>query len=302
MATTATVNSNYVGEVAGGIIGKAFKEADTLRKGLLTVLPDIPFQTHIRKIEYANGRQDYICGFNPLGAITLSEKTLTPKKIKNEHELCKEDFRQIWSSATMGFSAHNDNMPTDVEQAFLVEILSDTAQATDKDIWQGVATNAGEFDGFIPLLAADGAVIKPTALAAAIDETNVEAETKKVLKAIPIALRRRNLRVAVSPDWFQAYTFYLISKGIAWNGTTENKTAQFGKYTLEEVNGLPANTMLVFDPKNMFFGTGLMSDHNEVRIKDMDESLMDGQIRYKMVYTAGVQYANSEDIVYYVSL
>lgn len=302
MATTLTVNSNYNGTVAGEIIGKAFKEADTLRLGLVNVLPDIDFKVSIRKIEYANGRQDYACGFTPQGAVTLSEVTLEPKKIKNEFEICKEDLRQIWSSATMGFSAHNDSMPSDVEQALIGEVLADTAEATDADIWSGTDVN-GQFQGFIPLFEADGNVIKAgngiVDGAAAIDETNVESELKKVLNAIPVNMRRKSLNVVVSPDVYQAYSFYLISKGIADNGTADEKQVKFGKYTLTEVNGLPENTIVVYETKNLNFGTGLLSDHNELRIKDMDESDLSGQVRYKMVYTAGVQYVRPEEIVFY---
>lgn len=302
MATTLTVNSNYNGTVAGEIIGKAFKEADTLRLGLVNVLPDIDFKVSIRKIEYANGRQDYACGFTPQGAVTLSEVTLEPKKIKNEFEICKEDLRQIWSSATMGFSAHNDSMPSDVEQALIGEVLADTAEATDADIWSGTDVN-GQFQGFIPLFEADANVIKAgngiVDGAAAIDETNVESELKKVLNAIPVNMRRKSLNVVVSPDVYQAYSFYLISKGIADNGTADEKQVKFGKYTLTEVNGLPENTIVVYETKNLNFGTGLLSDHNELRIKDMDESDLSGQVRYKMVYTAGVQYVRPEEIVFY---
>ncbi|OED37185.1 hypothetical protein AB832_05225 [Flavobacteriaceae bacterium (ex Bugula neritina AB1)] len=305
MATTVTVNSNYNGTVAGEIIGKAFKEADTLRLGLVNVLPDIDFKVSIRKIEYANGRQDYACGFTPQGAVTLSEVVLEPKKIKNEFEICKEDLRQIWSSATMGFSAHNDRMPTDVEEALLTEVLSDTAEATDSDIWSGDATNGGEFDGFIPLFEADANVIKANngivSAGAAITEVNVEAELKKVLAAVPTALRRKDLNVIVSPDVFQAYWFYLVSKGIANDGNTDEKRVGFGKYMLTEVNGLPDNTIVVYETRNLNFGTGLLADHNEIRIKDMDESDLSGQVRYKMVYTAGVQYVRPEEIVYYLS-
>jgi hypothetical protein len=117
MATALTVSSNYAGKEAGEIVGKAFKEADTISRNLVTVLPDVDFQVSLRKIEYANGRQDYACGFTPAGSVVLSEKLLTPKKIMNPLEICKEDLRQIWSSATMGFSAHNDAMPKDVETA-----------------------------------------------------------------------------------------------------------------------------------------------------------------------------------------
>ena len=41
----------------------------------------------------------------------------------------------------MGFSAHNDNMPADVEAALLNEILGDHAQAVDFDIWNGSRCN-----------------------------------------------------------------------------------------------------------------------------------------------------------------
>lgn len=297
MPTTTTVNSNYNGEVAGQIIGKAFKEADTLRLGLINVIPNVKYKISLRKIEYANGRQDYACGFTPAGAITLSEKDLVLKKLKNEHEVCKEDFTQIWSASQMGFSAHNDQMPGDVSQAFIGEILADTAEATDADIWTGDGS-AGRFNGFLPKFDLDANIV--TVDGATITEANVEAELKKALAAIPRELRRKSdLKVIVSSDVFQAYNFYLISKGIANDGNTESKQAKFGKYTLTEVNGLPDSTIVIFQRENLVFGTGLLADHNEIRVKDMDESDLSGTVRYKMVYDAGVEYVNSEEIVYY---
>ena len=306
MATTVTVNSNYAGNVAGEIIGKAFKEADTLAKGLVTVLPDIDYQQSIRLIEYANGRQDYSCGFTPAGAITLSEKVLAPKKIKNENDICKEDLRQIWSSASMGFSAHNDQVPADVEAALLGEILMDTAQATDKDIWQGDATNAGEFDGFIKAFTADGSVIKAnngiTTLGAAVDKSNVLSEFEKVLDAIPVSLRRKtDLVYGVSPDIALYFEQALVAAGISNGLGGDAKELRYGSRVLTVINGLPDNTFVVFQRKNLFFGTGLLADHNMVKVKDMDESDLSGNVRYKMVYTAGVQYANSEEVVWYLT-
>ncbi len=306
MATTVTVNSNYAGKEAGEIIGKAFKEADTISKNLVTVLPDIDFKVSLRKIAYADGRTDYTCGFNPTGSVTLSERELIPKKIKNEQEICKEDLRQIWSSATMGFSAHNDRMPADVETALLTEILGDTAEATDADIWQGDATVDGQFDGFIKAFDADAAVIKAnngiTPLGAAVDKTNVVSEIEKVLNAVPVALRRKtDLIMGVSPDIALAYTQALVSAGINNGLGGSDMPLQYGSYTMEIINGLPDNTFVVYQRKNLYFGTGLLADHNEVRMKDMDESDLSGQVRYKMVYTGGVQYVNSEDVVWYLT-
>jgi len=76
---------------------------------------------------------------------------------------------------------------------------------------------------------------------------------------------------------------------------------RYGNYVLEIVNGLPDSTMVVYQKKNLYFGTGLLSDHNEIRIKDMDDTDLSGTVRYKMVYTAGVQYVRGAEIVLYTT-
>ena len=111
MATTVTVTSNYAGKEAGEIVGQAFKEADTIAKGFVTVFPNVNFKLNLRKILLTGGKREYTCGHVPTGAITLSEKVLEPKKFKDDFEICKEDFRAQWSEETMGASAHNDNAP-----------------------------------------------------------------------------------------------------------------------------------------------------------------------------------------------
>jgi hypothetical protein len=306
MATDITISSNYAGKDAGEIIGKAFKDADTISKNLVTVLPDIDFQVSLRKISYTDGRVDYSCGFTPSGAVTLSEKLLTPKKLKIELEICKEDLKQIWSSASMGFSAHNDSMPADVETALLAEILADTAEATELDIWSGVAATSGSFGGFIPLFTADANIIKAgsgiTSASAAVTKSNVIAEVEKVINAIPVEmLRKSDLIFGVSSNIAVAYQQALISAGVSNGFGGADMMLNYGNFKMEVINGLPANTFVVYQRKNLYFGTGLLADHNDIRIKDMDESDLSGQVRYKMVYTAGVQYVNSEEIVWYLT-
>jgi hypothetical protein len=302
MATTTTVNSNYAGKVAGAIIGASFREADAIRSGAITLLTNVNYKTNLRRIRYTDGTVDYACGFTPEGAIVLNERVLEPKKLMNALQVCKEDFRQTWSEDSMGASAWNDNAPADIMEAITAEVLADTAERTDSLIWTGNAATPGEFGGFIPLFEADAAVIKPAGIGAAITEANVEAELKKVLAAIPVALRRKDVRVNVSADVFQAYWFYLVSKGIANDGSGQPKEVRFGKYILLEQNGLPDNTIVVAEPKNLVAGTGLLADHNELKLVDEDEvGLLTGFVRGKMVYNFGVNYYNSEDIVYYVS-
>ena len=298
MATTVTVTSNYAGKEAGAIIGQAFKEADTIQKGFITTFENINYKLNLRKIELTGGKRAYSCGHVPAGAITLSEKVLEPIKFKDDFEVCKEDFRAQWSEESMGASAHNDNAPKDIMDAILVEKLAQTAEELDFNIWNGDATNTDEFDGFLKLFAADADVIDVD-LPAATTEANVEDQLKLALAAVPISLRRKTLKVGVSPDVAQAYSFYLISKGISNGlGGDANTMLKFGKYDLVEINGLPASTIVIAEPKNLIFGTGLLADHNDVRLVDQDETLLNGKVIGTMVYNAGVQYYNGEEIVW----
>jgi hypothetical protein len=299
MATTTTVTSNYAGKEAGVIIGQAFKEADTISKGFVTVFPNVNYNLNLRKIQLTGGKREYTCGFLPAGAVTLSEKILAPKKFKDDFSVCKETFRAQWSEDTMGASAHNDNAPKDIMDAILVEKLGKTAEELDDNIWNGDSANDDEFDGFLKLFLADAEVIDVT-LANPTTEANVEANIKLALAAVPVALRRKSLKVGVSTDIFQMYTFFLISKGLANGlGGDANTGMKMGKYNLEEINGLPANTIVIAEPKNLIFGTGLLSDHNEVILKDEDEiGLLTGLVRGTMVYNAGVNYYNGAEIVW----
>lgn len=298
MATTTTVTSNYAGKEAGAIIGQAFKEADTITKGFVTVFPNVNFKLNLRKILMTGGKREYTCGHVPAGAITLSEKVLEPKKFKDDFSICKEDFRAQWSEESMGASAHNNNAPSDIMDAILVEKLGQTAEELDDNIWNGDGTNADEFDGFLKLFLADATVIDVDL--ETITEANVEAQLKLALAAIPVDIRRRTLKIGVSSDVYMYYGFWLASKGVANGlGGDANTAPRFGKYMLEEINGLPASTVVIAEPKNLIFATGLLADHNEVILKDEDEiGLLTGLVRGTMVYNAGVSYYNGAEIVW----
>lgn len=297
MATTVTVTSNYAGKEAGEIVGQAFKEADTISKGFVTVFPNVNFKLNLRKIQMTGGKREYTCGHVPAGAITLSEKVLEPKKFKDDFEVCKEDFRAQWSEESMGASAHNDSAPKDIMDAILVEKLGQTAEELDDNIWNGDATNADEFDGFLKQFLADATVIDVDL--DAITEANVEAQLKLALGSIPVDIRRKSLKIGVSPDVYMFYGFWLASKGVANGlGGDANTTPKFGKYTIEEINGLPTSTIVIAEPKNLIFATGLLADHNEVRMIDQDDTLLNGKIIGTMVYNAGVGYYNGAEIVW----
>jgi len=298
MATTLNVTTNFVGEVAGEYIAEMIKEANTISENLVTVLPNVVSPQFIRKIETAAGFVDYSCGFTPAGSITLSEKELAPKKVKWDSELCKEDFRQLWTASQMGFSAHNDSLPQTEQAAILADMGTRIARKVDVDIWEGDGAT-GNFNGLIPALLLDADVID-VATPIAITSSNVEAELGKFIDAIPDeVIGSAGLVMGVSTNVIRAIKRAYGTQARA-NGTfLKPSEFDFEGYTLTEVKGLNANTMVAYDKSQVFFGTGLTADFNEIKVKDMDETDLSGTVRMKVVFTGGVQYAYGGEIVLY---
>jgi hypothetical protein len=195
----------------------------------------------------------------------------------------------------MGAGAANPTAPSDIMDAIQAEVLGAIGEKLETDIWQS-ETN---FDGFLTLFAADGDVNKPTA-DAVVSESNVLAKyLKPALADVPIALRNKELIFAVSPDVAQYYAFYLSTQGIVYGNGNTDFALTFGRHTLTVLNGLPANTVVIYERKNLVFATGLTADHNQVALVDEDEiGLLTGKVRGKVVYNVGVGYYNAEEIVY----
>ena len=93
----------------------------------------------------------------------------------------------------------------------------------------------------------------------------------------------------------------MTTQGIMNTGDPLLKQMRFAQYTLTEINGLPANTIVAYEKKNLYFGTGLLSDHNQIDIIDQRLINASNNVLYNMVFTAGVQYVRPEEIVYYLS-
>jgi hypothetical protein len=299
MPTTTTITSNYAGKAAGDLFLQTFKSADTLEKGIVTLYPNINYEAWLRKLQTTNGRRAYSCGHVPAGSVTLSERLLKPKKFKDDFDICKEDFRATWNEESMGASAHNEQMNREILDAIIVNKLADNAETFDALLWTGDDTNTDEFDGYLTLWSGDATVIKPYIPVAT--PTNILDILETVTNAVPIALRgSTTLKISVSADVYQAYMHRLIKEGVGNGlGGNANTSLVYGVLSLNLVKGLPANTIVIADPKNLVFGTGAVADHNRIDVVDEDSiGLLTGKVRGTMVYNAGVQYAYGAEIVW----
>jgi hypothetical protein len=60
--------------------------------------------------------------------------------------------------------------------------------------------------------------------------------------------------------------------------------------------GLPTDHIVAAQASNLYFGTGLLADHNEVKLLDMADLDGSQNVRMIMRFTAGVQYGIGSDV------
>jgi hypothetical protein len=304
------ITTTYAGEFSGKYIAAALLSGDTLANNEITILPNVRYKSVLQKASTDNIVRDADCNFQTgQGTLTLTEAVLTAEEFQVNLELCKKELHQSWQALEMGYSAFAE-IPASFSDFVLGHVAAKVADKTEKNIWQGVNANAGEFDGLATLLAADGNL--PAAqdlVAAAVDPATIIAELGRVADAIPTAVYGKDdLRIYVSSDIARAYTRALggfAAAGVGANGFDNKGTNQvlgglyFDGIQLVVAKGMADGTMIAAEKSNLFFGTGLLSDKQEVRVIDMSETDGSQNIRVVMRFTAGVQYAQVTDIVLY---
>jgi hypothetical protein len=310
MATTTSITTTYAGEFAGKYVAAALLTANTIDKGGVTVLPNVKYKQVLKKVGTDAILKDATCDFTATSTVTLTEKIIQPKEMQVNLQLCKKDFHSDWEAVAMGYSAF-DALPKNFGDFLLGHVIAKVAAKNETNIWSGDDSNSGEFDGFATLVAADAAL--PTAQEVAgttVTASNVIAELGKIVDAIPSTLyTNEGLRIYVSQNIAKAYVRALGgfgASGLGSNGANNQGTMWYtnGELMFDGIrifvaNGLASNKAIATTVDNLYFGTGLMSDMNEVKLIDMADIDGSQNVRVVMRLTAGVQYANVEDIVTY---
>lgn len=301
MPTTTNITTTYAGEHAGEFVSAALLSGNTIANGGITIKPNVKFKQIVSKLETTDLLSDSTCDFTATSTVTKTERILQPAEAQVNLQLCKDDFRSDWQAVEMGFSAH-DVMPKSFQDYLIGYVAAKVAEKTEQNIWAGEAGVTSQYDGFEILLAEDATLPAANEVTGTtVTALNVEAELGKIVDAIPSALYgKEDLYIYVSQNIYRAYVRALGTLGFVDRYNNQNMgDVMFDGVKLFVANGLSDNTAICAEKSNLFFGTGLLSDHNEVKVLDMADLDGSQNVRVIMRLTAGVQYANVEDIVTY---
>jgi len=299
-----SLTTTYAGEFAGKYLSAALLSANTIDKGGIEVKPNIKYKSVMKKVATGAVIANASCDFTKTDdAVTITERILQPKEFQVNLEFCKKDFSQDFEAIQMGYSAF-DNMPPLFTDYIIGHVAGMVAEKTEQTIWEGV-DGSGQFDGLATLALADTDVLDVTGTT--VDAANVVAELGKIVDSIPASLYgKEDVHIYISQNIARAYVralggFAATNSGVnaqshMWYG---DGALSFDGVKLFVANGLNDNTAMAAQKSNLFFGTGLLSDMNEVKLIDMADIDGSQNVRVVMRYTAGVQYGIGSDIVLY---
>ena len=309
MATTTSITTTYAGEFAGKYIAAALLSSKTLEDGAITIKPNVKYKEVIKKVATdSNVIKDATCDFADTATVTLTERILQPEEFQVNLELCKKDFVSDWEAVQMGYSAF-DSLPPAFSDFLIGHVAGLVAEKNEQNIWGGVNATAGEFDGFTTLMAAD-ADVNDAANGAetSFTSSNIITLLGNVADALPSAVfGKEDLTIYVPQVAYQAYiralggfgSNGLGAAGIGAQGTqwfNNNNALSFEGIKVQLAPGMPSDHIVAGQATNLYFGTGLLSDHNEVKLLDMADLDGSQNVRVVMRFTAGVQYGIGSDL------
>jgi hypothetical protein len=312
MATTTNITTTYAGEFAGKYISAALLSGKTLAEGAITIKPNVKFKEVVKKLATDALVKDGTCDFDPTSTLTLTERILQPDEFQVNLELCKKDFRSDWESISMGYSAF-DNLPSTFADYLIGHVAAKVAEKTEQTIWGGLGANNGEFTGFTEAMLADGDVNDASNLvggvaATAFTSANIVELLGNVVDSIPSAVYgKEDLTLYLPTIALQAYVRSLggfAAQGQGAAGTNDQgaqwynmgNALSFEGIKIQHAPGMPTDHIVAGEASNLYFGTGLLSDHQEVKVIDMADLDGSQNVRVVMRYTAGVQYGIGADL------
>jgi len=310
MATTTSITTTYAGEFAGKYISAALLSGKTLAEGNITVVPNVKYKQVMKKVATDDIVKDATCDFADTSTLTLTERILQPEEFQVNLELCKKDFRSDWEAAQMGYSAF-DNLPSNFADFLIAHVADKEAQRIETNIWPGANATAGQFDGFITTLGADADVVDVTGTTSTA--ANIITELGKIADAIPSTVYgAEDMTIFLPADMYRNYVRALGGFGASGLGAagTNNEGTQwynmgsglsFDGIQVVYAPGLSTSDAVAAQKSNLFFGTGLLSDQNEVKVIDMADLDGSQNVRVVMRFTAGIQHGIGSEVVLYAT-
>jgi len=297
MATNVTINpaSTFSGRAAGEYIKAAFLANESLQH--VTVKENIDYKQVVRKLVDNITFEAPTCDFTPLGTVTLSERILTLEKFQVQRNICKNTFLADWGAAY----AQDGELEPALVNTLIANMLEGIAAKNEEILWTGANATAGQYDGLLTLMNAVGSGVNFVSTPVAIDSTNVIAKIAATVADTPTAVKRSTEKpiIYIAQNVWEAFMQASAASGNGWYtyGGPEMPKTYLG-YQLAICPGMPDDTIIMAQKSNLWFGTNILGDWNNIQVVDMGQFAEDN-VRFSAKFYAGCQFGIGNEITAY---
>tara|TARA_R110000822_G_scaffold61986_1_gene152942 strand:+ start:495 stop:1415 length:921 start_codon:yes stop_codon:yes gene_type:complete len=279
-----TVSPNtYAGLWSGKYVAAALLSGETLSKELITLHPNVAYKEVIRNWQNSVSIDSATCDYTDNSSITLGEYVLTTVEKQVNMTLCKNNLRTTWEAAQAGFSAF-EKLPATFEEFLLAQVAAEVAQGVELGIWK---TNTFYTGGMVQYLIDNSAIV--SAGSGATSGSNVVARLQSMLDASPAALYgKEGYQFYVGPLTMKAYQAALSAGNYNFQFYVGEKPMNFQGIPVTMCPGLNDSDCVLGLKSDLHFGTGLLSDYNEVKVIDMADIDGSQNVRTIMRFTGGI--------------
>jgi len=279
-----TVSPNtYAGQFGNEYIAAALLSGETLAKELITLHPNVAYKQVIRNWQQSISVDNATCDYTDSSSITLGEYVLTTVEKQVNLTLCKNNLRTTWEAAQAGYSAF-EKLPATFEQFLLAQVAAEVAQAVELGIWKSNTFYTG---GMVQYLIDNSAIVRP--FAGATTSGNVVARLQEALDYSPAALYgKEGYQYYVGPSTMKAYQAALSAGNYNFQFYVGEKPMNFQGIPVTMCPGLSDNDCILGMKSDLHFGTGLLSDFNEVSVIDLSKIDGSQNVRTIMRFTGGI--------------
>ena len=299
MATTTNVTTSYAGKYAGEYLRAAFLANDTLQN--ITLRENIDYRAVVKKLVDDITFSSPTCAWSPTGQVDITERWLTLQKFQVQRDLCLNNFLDDWAAGDV----QRGRLEPALVENMIANMLEGVAQENERQIWVGnhTANPNTEYDGFMQLIGTDvdnDIIFAPSPVA--ITKSNVYQKIEDVVALMPTAVKYANEKptIYLSSDVWEAFMNASMATGNGWYayGGSAVPKSWMGTFNIAVCSGMPASTIIFTRKSNLWFGTNLLNDWNNIQVVDMTQFAED-TFRFNAKFFAGAQYGIGAEIVAY---
>ena len=297
-----TVNQpNYNGKEAGFFISQAMKEIKSLE--YMRLIEGVKYKTNVQQVNGSGLAKDADCTFTSAGNLALTERTITPKNLKINLDICRTTLMTSWNAEQMR-AGSSGNAPA-FEEYVISYMGQYIADATENSIWRGNTATSGEFTGFITgavgllLPTVDGDVVQVTAAASPFTAGNIISNLGTLVAGIPAAIYTKDdLYIYMNS---KSYKFY-IEAVAALNGTpfgnmSDSWSRIYNGIKIAVCPGMGDDELVAAQSSNLMMATDTWTDASRIQLLDMGSIDGSDNIRCVAKWSAAVEKGTSEDVV-----